>query len=119
MTFELTPTELLAGLGVLLLLLMVWRGCARRTGAAVDATCSGVRLVPLGGRVLFTAGLIVGVQWLVITHPGANRWLVLVVLGLPALFASYALTRALTVTTMDAPRRGGRRSPPLMQVMSR
>jgi hypothetical protein len=65
-------------------------------------------LLSLAGRVLFTAGLIVAVQWVVITHPG-NVWLLLAVLGLPALFASYALTRALTVTTVDTPRRRGRR----------
>jgi hypothetical protein len=59
--------------------------------------------------VLFTAGLIVGVQWVVITHPG-NKWVLLTVLGLPALFASHTLTRALTVTTVGSPRRrGGRR----------
>ena len=107
MTFALTPTQLLAGLGVLLSLLTVWRAGARRARAAADAARAGARLLSLGGRVLFTAGLIVGVQWLVITHPSANRWLLLAVLGLPALFSSYALTRALTVTTTG--RRGGRR----------
>lgn len=106
MTLDLTPTEVLAGLGVLLSLFMVWRTGARRARAAADAARSGARLFSLGGRVLFTAGLIVGVQWLVISHPSANRWLMLAVLGLPALFASYALTKALTVTTTD---RGGRR----------
>ncbi|HEY0692823.1 MAG TPA: hypothetical protein VGD71_27750 [Kribbella sp.] len=109
MTFDLAPTQLLAGLGVLLTLLMVWRASARRAKAAADAARSGARLLSLGGRVLFTAGLIVGVQWLVITRPGASQWLVLAVLGLPALFSAYTLTRALTVTTMDSPRRGGRR----------
>jgi hypothetical protein len=42
----------------------------------------------------------------VITYASANRWLLLAVLGVPALFASYTLTRALTVTTWD---RDGRR----------
>jgi hypothetical protein len=106
MTLDLGPTELLAGLGVLLSLFMVWRASARRARAAADAARSGARLLSLGGRVLFTAGLIVGVQWLVISHPSATRWLLLAVLGLPALFASHALTRALTVTTSE---RGGRR----------
>lgn len=73
---------------------------------AAKAARSSVRLVSLGGRVLVMAGLIVGVQWLVISHPSANGWLLLAVLGVPALFASYALTRALTVTTWD---RGDRR----------
>ena len=103
-----TPTQVLAGLSVLLVLLWVWRASARRAKAAAEAARSGARLLSLAGRVLFKAGLIVGVQWVVILHPD-NKWLLLAVLGLPALFASYALTRALTVTTVDSPRRRGRR----------
>src|ERR1044072_9707506 len=106
MTFALTPTQLLAGLGVLFALMMVWRGPARRARAAADAERSGARLLSLAGRVLFLAGLIVGVQWLVLTRPGASPWLVLAVLGIPALFSAFTLTRALTVTTVDSPRRG-------------
>ncbi len=106
---NLTPTQIIAGLGILLALFMLWRWTARRARAAADAARAGARLLSLAGRVLFTAGLIVAVQWVVIMHPD-NRWLLLAVLGLPALFASHALTRALTVTTVDAPRRrGGRR----------
>ena len=103
-----TPTQVLAGVGVLLVLLWVWRASARRAKAAADAARSGARLLSLAGRVLFTAGLIVGAQWVVILHPD-NKWLLLAVLGMPALFASHALTRALTVTTVDSPRRKGRR----------
>lgn len=110
MTFALTPMQTLSGIAVLLALLMIWRAGVRRARAAADAARAGARLLSLFGRVLFTAGVIVGVQWLVITHPAVNKWVVLAALGLPALFASYALTRALTVTTMDTPRRrGGRR----------
>lgn len=107
---QLTPTQIIAALGVLLALFMFWRWTVRRARAAADAARAGVRLLSLAGRVLFTAGLIVAVQWVVILHPD-NKWLLLAVLGLPALFASYTLTRALTVTTtMDTPRRrGGRR----------
>ncbi|MFL6118044.1 hypothetical protein [Actinophytocola sp.] len=105
---SLTPTQILAGVGVLVILLWVWRAGVRRAKAAAEAARSGARLLSLAGRVLFTAGLIVGVQWVVITHPG-NPWLLLTVLGLPALFSSYALTRALTVTVVDSPRRRGRR----------
>jgi hypothetical protein len=100
-TLDFGPTELLAGVGVLVSLFMVWRAGARRAKAAAKAARSSARLLSLGGRVLVTAGLIVGVQWLVISHPSANGWLLLAVLGVPALFASYALTRALTVTTWD------------------
>lgn len=109
MNLTLTPTQIMAGLGVLLVLFVFWRWTARRARAAADAARAGARLLSLIGRVLFTAGLIVAVQWLVILHPD-NTWVLLAALGLPALFASYTLTRALTVTTMDAPRRrGGRR----------
>jgi hypothetical protein len=105
---SLTPTQILAGVGVLVTVLWVWRTSARRVRAAAEAARSGARFLSLAGRVVFTAGLIVGVQWVVITHPG-NPWLLLAVLGLPALFSAYALTRALTVTVVDSPRRRGRR----------
>ncbi|GLY38419.1 hypothetical protein Amsp01_044430 [Amycolatopsis sp. NBRC 101858] len=103
-----TPTQILAGVGVLLVLLWVWRAGSRRAKAAAEAARSGARFVSLAGRVLFNAGLIVAVQWVVIAHPG-SPWLLFAVLGLPALFASYALTRAMTVTTVDTSKRGGRR----------
>lgn len=110
MTFNLTATQVLAGLCVLIVLAWVWRAGTRRARAAADAARGGARLLSLTGRVLFTTGVIVGVQWLVITRPAVNGWAVLTVLGLPALFASYTLTRALTVTTVDVGRkRGGRR----------
>lgn len=104
----LTPTQILAGAGVLVVLFWVWRAGARRTKAAAEKARSGARLVSLAGRVLFNAGLIVAVQWVVISHP-SSPWLRLTVLGLPALFAAYALTRAMTVTTIDTSKRGGRR----------
>src|SRR5689334_19406345 len=101
MTLNLGPTELLAGFGVLVSLFMIWRLGARRAKLAAKAARSSVRLLSLGGRVLVTAGLIVGVQWVVISYASANRWLLLAVLGLPALLASYTLTRALIVTAWD------------------
>lgn len=107
-TISVTPTQVLAGVGVLLVVLFVWRASARRAKAAVNAARSGARLLSLAGRVLFTAGLLVATQWVVIMHPD-NPWLLLAVIGLPDLFAAYALTRALTVTTVDSPRRRGGR----------
>jgi hypothetical protein len=108
-SINLTPTQILAGVGVLLIVGFVWRASVRRARAAADAARSGARLLSLAGRVLFLAGLLVGAQWVVILYPN-NPWLLLAVLGLPDLFAAYALTRALTVTTVDTPRRrGGRR----------
>jgi hypothetical protein len=105
MTFEVTSTQVLAGLGVVLVLLLVWRARARRARAAADAARMGTRLVSLAGRLVVNAALIVTVQWVVIVYRGPS-WL-LVVLGLPAVFAANTLTRALTVTTIDVPRRRG------------
>src|SRR5256714_14325517 len=108
-TINVTPTQIIAGVGVLLALFLFWRWSVRRARAAADAARAGARLLSLAGRVLFTAGLIVAVQWVVILHPD-NKWVLLAVLGLPAMLASHTLTRALTVTTVDTPRRrGGRR----------
>jgi hypothetical protein len=100
MTVSLTPEQVLAGVGVLLAVLLLWRVGARRAKAAANAARTGACLVSLAGRVLFTAGLMVGVQWIVITHPG-NMTLLLVVLAMPDLLAGYVVTRALTVTTLD------------------
>lgn len=106
---NLSVEQVLAGVGVLVVLVWVWRAGARRARAAANAARSGARLLSLAGRVLFGAGVVVGVQWLVISHPATNGWAVLAALGLPALFSSYTLTRALTVTTVEMPRRRGDR----------
>jgi L-asparagine transporter-like permease len=109
MTLHLTPVEILAGFGGLLAVIMVWRASARAARRAADAARASVRMMSLTGRVVLTAAVIVGVQWIVIIHPG-NTTLLVVVLGLPALLASYTLTKALTVTTTNTPhRRSGRR----------
>lgn len=106
----LTPVGIMAGLGVLIVLALVWRAGAKKARAAADAARSGGRVVSLAGRVLFNAALIIAVQWVMISYQ-ADRWLILAALGVPALVASYTVTRALTVTTRDMPRRrgGGRR----------
>jgi hypothetical protein len=110
MTVNLTPTQILAGVGVLLVLFLVWRVGARKARKAADAARASARVVSLAGRVLFTGAAFVGVQWLVITHPG-NPTLLVVALAVPDLIAAHVLTRALTVTSMDTtkPRPGGRR----------
>lgn len=106
---QLTSTQLLAGLGVLLVLILVWRTSWKTARRARESARSGARLASLSGRVVATAAGIVGVQWVVIIYPGSTM-LLLVVLGVPALLASYTLTRALTVTTTEASRkRGGQR----------
>lgn len=109
MMLQLTPIETLAGIGGLLTVVMVWRASTRAARRTAETARASVRLMSLTGRVVLTAAVILGVQWIVIMHPG-NTTLLLVVLGLPALLASYTLTKALTVTTMDTPhRRSGRR----------
>ena len=107
-SISVTPVQVMAGVGVLLVVAFIWRASARRARAAADAARSGARLLSLAGRVLFLAGLLVGAQWVVILYPD-NPWLLLAVLGLPDLFAAYALTRALTVTTVETSHRRGRR----------
>jgi len=105
------PTDnrylLLAGLGVLALLglVSVVRSTRKQAHEAARALHTGAAAVSLAGRSLVTGGLIVGVQWLVITHVdqrSAAYWLALAV---PAALAGYALTRAFTITTLT--HRGG------------
>lgn len=103
-----TLVQLLAGLGVLVTVLWTWRASIRRTRRAAEVARRSARLASLAGRVLVTAGLIVGVQWVVIAF-SHNTTLLLVVLGLPALFAGHTLTRALTITTFDGYQQRGRR----------
>ncbi len=110
MTLDVTPVHLLAAIGALLTLGLLWRGSTRRARRSADAARAGVRVVSLAGRVTVTAGLLVGVQWVVITHPAGNPALLLVLLGLPDLLAAHVLIRALTVTAVEPqPRGGGRR----------
>jgi hypothetical protein len=108
MTIDLTPTELVAGAGVLFALLITWRSGTRRARTAAHAARTGARVVSLAGRVLLTTAIIVGGQWLVISFVH-DQLVVVIVLAVPALFAAHTLTRALTVTTLDTYRRRGQR----------
>lgn len=63
MTVTLTPTQVMAVIGVLLALVMMWRAGSRRAHRAAMVARAGVRAVSLAGQVLLSAGLIVGVQW--------------------------------------------------------
>jgi hypothetical protein len=83
------------------------RAGVRRARAAADIAQVGTNAVSLIGRMLTTALVIVGAQWLVITHP-SNQTLLWVALGLPALLASYTLTKALTVTEIRPSAQGRR-----------
>jgi hypothetical protein len=102
----------LGGMAAFALLVFVIKARAgvRRARAAADIARVGTSAVSLLGRVLTTALVIVGVQWLLITHP-SNHTLLWVALGLPALLASYTLTKALTVTEIrpSTRERSGRR----------
>ncbi|MBB4684641.1 hypothetical protein [Amycolatopsis jiangsuensis] len=106
MTLNLTSAQILTGALVLVALFAVWRLGARKARRAEERVRAGARVVSLAGRVLFTGAAFMGVQWLVITHPG-NPTLLVVVLGLPDLVAAHVLTRALTVTSLDTTRRRG------------
>lgn len=109
MTVNLTPTQVIAVLGVLLALAMVWRSGARRGRRAADATHMASRVASLLGYVLGTAGVIVGVQWMAITYaPGST--LFWVALAMPALITAHVTTRAVAVTSLDVTyHRGDRR----------
>ena len=104
MNVQLTPTEVLVGLGGLVVLVLMWRSGTRRARRAAERARAGVRVVSLAGRVLLTAAGMAGVQWLVFTHSG-DATLRLVALALPDLIAAYVLTRALTVTELGSTRR--------------
>lgn len=109
MTIDVSPTQVVAVIGVLLVVVMMWRSSTRRARRAAEAAHAASRVVSLAGQVLLTAGVIVGVQWVAITYaPGTT--LFWVVLALPALIAGHVLTKALTVTSLDVThRRGDRR----------
>lgn len=108
MTVDLSPTEVLAGFGVLLALVLVWRSGSRRARRAAEAARASARVVSLAGRVILTGAALVGVQWLVIKHVD-NPTLLLVLLAIPDLITAFVLTRALTVTDLGTTRRRGDR----------
>lgn len=97
----------MAAFAVLTIVIKAQSG-ARRARAAADIARVETSVVSLLGRVVTTALVIVGVQWLVITHP-SNHTLSWVTLGLPALLASYTLTKVLTVFEIHPRGRGDRR----------
>lgn len=106
-----TPTQALAGFAVLLIAVWLSRASVRRARATADAARVGVRLFSLAGRTALGAVLIAGVQALALTHPASTGVVRVATLLVPALFMSWVLVRALTVTTMDdrRSRRGGGR----------
>jgi hypothetical protein len=104
MTINVGPTEIVAVIGVLLVVVMMWRSGTRRARRAAEAAHAASRVVSLAGHVFVTAGVIVGVQWVAITYaPGTT--LFWAVLAGPALIVGHVLTRALTVTSLDVTHR--------------
>lgn len=98
----------IAAAGVLYLLVRARAG-NRRAQAAAEIARAGTSPFSLVGRVLVTALVIFGIEWLVLTR-STNVTLQLVVLALPALVTAFTLTRVLTVVTVNPSRRaGGRR----------
>jgi hypothetical protein len=76
--------------------------------------CVAIVLIAAAGRVLLAAGVIAGIQWLVIHYLASNTTLVWVALGVPALLAGYTLAEALTGSiglgsSLRKRRGGGRR----------
>jgi hypothetical protein len=99
-----TTLLILAALAVFGVLALIGAAHRRATRAALAAG-EAARSVSLGGRVLVTAAVIVGVQVAVIRSAHLSLSLLLVVLGAPALAAAVTLVRALTLT--PGSRRGG------------
>ena len=109
MTIDVSPAQVVAVIGVLVIVVMMWRSGTRRAHRAAQAAHAGSRVVSLAGHVLIAAGVIVGVQWVVITY-AVGSTLFWVVLALPALIAGHVLTKAVTVTSLEVThRRGDRR----------
>ncbi|WP_020499148.1 hypothetical protein [Sciscionella marina] len=110
MVISLSPLEILAGLGVLLAVVLVWRSSVRRAKRIATAARESAKLATLAGRVGIAGAILGGVQWALIAY-SANTYLLVGALGIPDLLAGYVLARALTVTTVDGgrSRRGGGR----------
>ena len=104
-----TGEMFLGGMAMFAVLAMVIKAGAGawRVRAAAEIVRVGTGAVSLVGRVLVTAGVIAGAQWLVITYAATNTTLLWVMLGLPALFAAYTLTKALTVIEIRPSQRKG------------
>lgn len=104
-----SPTVLLV-LGVLAVLGVVFGLTASRRAAKKAA--KGVRevnrLTAMAVRTVLFAGVITGVQWLVISY-AADQRVILPTLAVPALVAAFQLSRMFAVTEVVYSRRGGGR----------
>jgi apolipoprotein N-acyltransferase len=100
---------LLGGVAALAVVSLVVKARAgvRRPQAAAEIARVGTSPASLLGRIVGLAVVIVGVQWLVVTH-SSNHTLVWVVLGLPALVVAYTLTKATTKSEVRSSSSRGR-----------
>jgi apolipoprotein N-acyltransferase len=96
MTVHITLVQ--AAVAVLALVLWSWRSGVTRAERAHRAERREVGPLTFTGQVIGATTVIVGTQWLVITLWRDNSTLLLATLVLPALFAAWAVARALTVT---------------------
>jgi hypothetical protein len=90
-------------------LFAVVAGGRRKAKKAAMAVRETGRAVSLIGRVLITAGVIAGGQYLVIRFAHNNITLLVCVLVVPALLAAATTVRALTLTTVTTGRKGHHR----------
>lgn len=95
----------LVAVGAVLSMVVLWKLATMKRRKRRESERPSARLLSLFGRVAVTALLIVGVQWAVLVAAPGNHGLLLGVLGVPALFAAHAITKAVTVTTSEAPDR--------------
>ena len=101
------PRPVLLGVLALLGLIAVVRGTRSQAYGTARAVPCGVGVLGIAARIVATAGVIVTMQWLVITyadHRGLVFWLALAV---PAVLAGVTVVRTLTVTVLTG-RGGGR-----------
>ncbi|WP_020501828.1 hypothetical protein [Sciscionella marina] len=108
MMITLSPLEVLAAVGVLLAVVLVWRASVRRAKRIATAARESAKLATLAGRVALAGAVFGGVQWALLAY-SANPFLIVGALGIPDLLAGYVLAWALTVTTVEGGRRGGDR----------
>lgn len=109
MVISLSPLEVLAAIGALLLVVVIWRSSVRRAKRIATAAKESAKLASLAGRVMLTGAVFGGVQWALLAY-SANLYLIVSALAVPDLLAGYVLARALTVTTVNGGKsRGGDR----------
>lgn len=108
-----TTQQLLIAAAVLAVigLLTVFNSGRRHAARSLDGMRRVTRLGGTAFRAVFTAAVIVGIEWFVVAKFADNTGLLLGVLAVPALFAGASIARLLAVTEVVHTDRwgGGRR----------